>query len=192
MSALSSEHQVTQLLDAWRRGDEQAGERLLPLVYEELRRIARQRLRGERAALTLQPTALVHEAYVRLAGLEHTEFRDREHFYAFASTVMRRVLVDHARARLARKRSHGTAPLTIAANLPGEAALDVEILDLDRALARLAEEHPRPARVVEMRFFAGLEHREIAAALAVTERTVHRDWVFARAWLLAELDATPA
>jgi RNA polymerase sigma factor (TIGR02999 family) len=191
MNAVPSEHQVTRLLDAWRRGDERAGETLLPLVYDELRRIARQRLRGEHAALTLQPTALVHEAYLRLADVEHTEFRDRAHFFAFASTVMRRVLVDHARGRLAGKRSHRSAPLTIAANLPGDASRDVELLDLDRALERLAEEHPRQARVVEMRFFAGLEHSEIAEALQITERTVHRDWVFARAWLLAELDGAP-
>jgi RNA polymerase sigma factor (TIGR02999 family) len=123
-----------------------------------------------------------------LADVEHTEFRDRAHFFAFASTVMRRVLVDHARGRLAGKRSHRAAPLTLAANLAAEEARDIELLDLDRALERLALEHPRPARILEMRFFAGLEQREIAEALRVTERTVHRDWVFARAWLLSELE----
>lgn len=179
------ETELTGLLRAWRQGDAEAGERLLPHIYDELHAIARRRLAGERRLATLQPTALVNEAYLRLVG-QSSDFRDRAHFFAVASTVMRHVLVDHARARLARKRSPGDV-LTLATDLPGSAGTDVELLDLDDALRRLAVEHPRQARVVEMRFFAGLGEGEIAAALALTTRTVERDWVFARAWLLREL-----
>jgi RNA polymerase sigma factor (TIGR02999 family) len=185
--AAAAEHEVTRLLRAWRRGDALAADRLLPLVYEELRRIARVRLRGERHSLTLQPTALVHEAFLRLSGPRETDFNDRAHFFAFASTVMRRVLVDHARGRKARKRAHDSVPLTVAGD-PVGLDRDFALLDLDRALEHLAADHPRPAQVVEMRFFAGLGEEEIAEALGVTSRTVHRDWAFARAWLLSELE----
>jgi RNA polymerase sigma factor (TIGR02999 family) len=179
------EQELTALLRAWRQGDAAAGERLVPQIYAELRALARRRLAGERHADTLQPTALVNEAFLRLLG-QGTDFRDRTHFFAVASTVMRHVLVDHARSRLAQKRPPGE-PLTLITDLPGSGEPDVELLDLDRALERLAGEHPRPARVVEMRFFAGLGEEEIAAVLAVTSRTVARDWAFARAWLLREL-----
>jgi RNA polymerase sigma factor (TIGR02999 family) len=176
---------LTVLLRAWRQGDTAAGERLVPQIYAELRTLARRRLARERHADTLQPTALVNEAFLRLLG-HGTDFRDRTHFFAVASTVMRHVLVDHARSRLAQKRPPGQ-PLTLVTDLPGTGGPDVELLDLDRALDRLASEHPRPARVVEMRFFAGLGEEEIATVLELTGRTVARDWAFARAWLLREL-----
>ena len=177
--------EVTELLRAWRGGDAGAGERVLPVIYAELRRLAGAKLAGAEAGATLQPTALVHEAFLRLAG-QRADFENRAHFLAIASTLMRRVLIDHARARQAAKRPRGV-PLTLPTGLAGGAGVEVELLDLDRALERLAAEHPRPARVVEMRFFAGLTEGEIGEALGLTERTVHRDWTFARAWLLRAL-----
>jgi RNA polymerase sigma factor (TIGR02999 family) len=181
---------VTELLQAWRRGDGAAGEKLLPVVYGELKRLAAAQLRGERQGHTLRPTALVHEAFLRLAGQKGLDWRDRSHFFGLAATMMRRVLVDHARARLAGKRAHQPVSLTLMADLPGGAGREfdeAELLDLDRAIDRLAAEHPRPSRVVELRYFAGLEIEEIAAALDLSERTVKRNWAFARAWLLRAL-----
>jgi RNA polymerase sigma factor (TIGR02999 family) len=148
--------------------------------------MARGQLRREHLS-TLEPTALVHEAYLRLVDQKRAEFHDRAHFFAIAATVMRRVLVDQARARLADKRQHMAVPLAVATDLAASRDRDPELLDLDRALERLAVEHARAARVVEMRFFAGLGEREIGEALGVAERTVKRDWAFARAWLLADL-----
>ena len=179
--------EVTGLLRAWRSGDRSAEERLLSLVYAELQRIARRQLRREAPGHTLQTTALVHEAYLRLLGQRGVDWQDRAHFLAIASTMMRRVLVDHARARLAGKRAHRRATLDDAAGVAEDGGREVELLDLDRALDRLAAEHGRGARIVEMRFFAGLENREIGAVLDLSERTVEREWVFARAWLRREL-----
>jgi RNA polymerase sigma factor (TIGR02999 family) len=158
---------------------------LLRRVYGELKRIAVSQLRGESAGHTLQPTALVHEAYLRLVGQQGLDWRDRAHFFGLASTMMRRVLVDHARARMAgkRRREEGTADVTLAASNGPEVAL----LDLDRALVSFAERYPRQARVVEMRYFADLEIEEIASCLDVSPATVKRDWQFARAWLSAEM-----
>lgn len=177
---------MTALLRA-RSADEGAlSERLLELVYPELKQIARRQLARERRGHTLQTTALVHEAYLRLVDQRLADWRDRGHFFAVASTLMRRVLVDYARARLAAKRAHEPVTLTAAAEVGGaEAAF--EVLDLDRTLQRLAEAYPRPARVVELRYFGGLELREIAEVLGVGERTIKRDWAFARAWLAREL-----
>ncbi len=179
--------EVTGLLHAWRRGDGEAEERLLRLVYDKLQRIARRHLAREGPGHTLQTTALVHEAYLRLLGQQGVDWHDRAHFFALASTMMRRVLVDSARARLAGKRAHRTAPLSVATGLPADGGREVELLDLDRALDLLAREHPRAARIVEMRFFAGLENREIGSVLELSERTVEREWSFARAWLRREL-----
>lgn len=183
----SATHEVTALLHAWRRGDAAAGEAVLARVYAELLRMARGQLRREPAAATLDPTALVHEAYLRLVDQKSADFHDRSHFFAIAATLMRRVLIDQARARLADKRRHDAVPLSVATGLAAAGQRDPQLLDLDHALERLAVEHPRAARVVEMRFFAGLTETAIADALDVTERTVKRDWAFARAWLLAEL-----
>jgi RNA polymerase sigma factor (TIGR02999 family) len=179
---------VTGLLQAWRRGDAGAAERLLPLVYAELRRLARGRLRGERAAVTFQPTVLVQEAFLRLIEQREVDWRDRSHFFAIASTMMRRILIDHARARARLKRAHEAVPITIETALHAEQRPLIEVLDLDRVLEQLAAEHPRHARIVELRFFAGLEMDEIAEVLAVSDRTVKRDWAFARAWMLHRLE----
>jgi RNA polymerase sigma factor (TIGR02999 family) len=161
------------------------------LVYGELKRIAHRHLARERAGHTLQTTALVHEAYLRLVDQNRVEWKDRGHFFAVASTLMRRVLVDYARARLAAKRVHDPLTLTTAA-AAGSVDAAFEVLDLDRALTRLTADYPRPARVVELRYFGGLELREIAGVLGVTDRTIKRDWAFARAWLARELGRAEA
>jgi RNA polymerase sigma factor (TIGR02999 family) len=184
--------EVTGLLQGWRRGDREAEERLLGVVYAELQRIARRHLAREEPGHTLQTTALVHEAYLRLLGQQGVDWHDRAHFFALASTMMRRVLVDAARARLAGKRAHRSSPLSVATGLPAAGGREVELLDLDRALNLLAREHPRAARIVEMRFFAGLENQEIAPVLELSERTVEREWSFARAWLRRELSREKA
>ncbi len=176
---------VTDLLAAWRAGDAEAEARLLDRAYVTLRHIAIAQLRAERPGHTLQPTALVHEAYLRLLGQREIDWRDRAHFYGLAALTMRRVLVDHARRRLAKKRKAGEVapPLTVA----DDSGAAIDLLDLDRTLTRLAERFPRQARVVELRYFADLELDEIAALLEVSERTVKRDWRFARVWLREEL-----
>lgn len=182
--------EVTGLLRAWRRGDTSAGDTLLERVYLELKKIAASQLRGERSAHTLQPTALVHEAYMRLLPQRGVEWRDRAHFFGLAAAMMRRVLVDHARARGARKRQAESE----LENRPGSLTVTarhapaVDLLDLDNALTVLAEQYPRQARVVEMRYFADLEHEEVAECLGLSAVTVKRDWRFARAWLRTELE----
>ncbi len=175
---------VTALLQSWRSGDTAAGEALLARIYQELKRIAASQLRRERPDHTLQTTALVHEAFLRLVDQRGVDWRDRTHFFGLAASMMRRVLVDHARARAASKRS---APDVPPEQMGETAARDVELLDLDRALSALAESHPRQARVVEMRYFADLDVEEVALCLDISTPTVKRDWKFARAWLNAEL-----
>ena len=175
---------VTALLQSWRSGDTAAGEALLARIYQELKRIAASQLRRERPDHTLQTTALVHEAFLRLVDQRGVDWRDRTHFFGLAASMMRRVLVDHARARAASKRSAPDAPPQ---EVDETAARDVELLDLDRALSALAEQHPRQARVVEMRYFADLDVEEVALCLDISTPTVKRDWKFARAWLNAEL-----
>ena len=179
---------LTVLLRAWREGDRSADEQLLERVYATLRHIALGQLRGERAGHTLQPTALVHEAYLRLLGQRSLDWRDRAHFFGLAAVTMRRVLVDHARRRRAKKRGAGEEieSLSVVTEV-GEAAVD--LLDLDRALDRFAERFPRQAKVVEMRYFTGLEFEDVALALDMSLRTVKRDWTFARAWLRDALGA---
>ena len=182
--------QVTELLRAWREGDGARSPELLAAVYRELKRIARRQLGRERHGHTLQTTALVHEAYLRLVDQTRVDWRDRGHFFAVAATLMRRVLVDHARGRLAGKRAAQLVTLS-AADAVGTDAPDIAVLDLDRALAALGAAYPRPARVVELRYFGGLELTEVAAVLGVTDRTVKRDWSFARAWLAREMARSP-
>lgn len=179
---------VTRLLEAARHGEDGALDRIVPLVYDELRRMAARQLRRERAGHTLHATALVHEAYVKLAG-SAVEAADRGHFMAIAARAMRQVLVDHARRRNAEKRGGGWEQTTLS---DGDQPLDFqpdELLALDRALDELDE---RQRQVVECRFFAGMEEEEIAAALGVSARTVRRDWVKARAWLYRSLYPQPA
>jgi len=182
---------VTELLLAWKSGDDRALEHLIPKVYQELRALAAQQLHGERTGHTLQPTALVHEAFLKLQGLSSIRWQDRTHFFAFSSRIMRRILVDHARSRLAAKR--GAEALCAGPPEEGwdgalEPALSpAELIDLDRALDRLAEEEPRLTRLVEVRFFGGLTVEEAAEILECSPRTVKRDWAFTRAWLLNQL-----
>lgn len=183
--AAAAAGEITRLLRAWRGGSDAARERLVEVVYADLRQMAGSYLRGERRGHTLDATSLVHEAFLRLVPQTRVDWRDRAHFFGVASTCMRRVLVDRARARAASKRDAAGYALTDAPF--GAAASREQLLDLDRALDLLAALHPRLARVVEMRFFAGLELTEIAAVLGVSERTLKRDWAFARAWLLREL-----
>lgn len=177
---------VANLLTQAGRGDSEALSRLLDVVYAELRSIAAAQMRGERPDHTLQPTALVHEAYVRLVGSGSRSLGDRSHFVNAASRVMRRVLIDHARARNAAKRS-GNLRVTLDEGIAGGVEPVVDVLSLDNALNRLAAVEPRWAQVVELRFFGGLEIAEVAALLEISTATVKRDWQFARAWLAREL-----
>jgi RNA polymerase sigma factor (TIGR02999 family) len=174
---------VTVLLRAWARGDEGAGERLFPLLYAQLRRQAARYMRRERRGHTLQPSGLVNEAYLRLRGAPGLDWQDRTHFFAIAARVMRRVLVDHARRRQAAKRD-GCLVTLDDADAPA-AALD--LLDLETALGELAALDERQARVVELRYFGGLDVEETAGALGLSARTVKREWQTARAWLQKRL-----
>jgi RNA polymerase sigma factor (TIGR02999 family) len=179
---------VTMLLDRLRDGDPKALDQLVPLIHAELRQIARAQMRNERAGHTLQATALAHEAYLRLVRLENQDWRDRTHFLGVAAAIMRRLLIDHARKHGAARRGGGATHIELdeAAVLAGTDRSD-ELLALDDALARLAVLDERQARIVELRFFAGLGVEETAAALGISERTVKREWAVARAWLRAEL-----
>jgi RNA polymerase sigma factor (TIGR02999 family) len=178
---------VTALLGRLRDGDARAFDQLVPLVHHELKVLARSQLRHERPNHTLQATALAHEAYLRLAGLQRRDWRDRAHFFGVAAAIMRRILVDHARRRGAGRRGSG------APHVPLDGASDVaadrseELVALDDALARLGALDTRQERVVELRFFAGLSVEETAVALGISPRTVKREWAVARAWLRAEL-----
>jgi len=180
-----------ELIDRWRAGDAKALNDLLPLVYQELRLVARRHMRNERANHMLQATGLIHEAYERLAGGLHGEIRNRSHFVAIASRLMRQVLIDHARSRLAAKRQGGIyLTLSEAANVADHS--DMDVLTLDDALTRLSEFDQQQARIIELRFFGGLSIAETAEALGISEATVKREWTTARVWLLRELQtATP-
>jgi RNA polymerase sigma factor (TIGR02999 family) len=183
---------ITGLLLAWGRGDESAADVLVSAVYDELRRQAERAMRREGVEHTLQATALVHESYLRLVDQRRVEWRNRAHFFAIASTVMRRILVDHARARLSAKRGGGVAPVTLAgvARASDDGTDDVDLLALHEALERLAALDPDQARLVELRYFGGLTIEETAEALAVSPATVKREWALARAWLRRELAGT--
>jgi RNA polymerase sigma factor (TIGR02999 family) len=185
------EGDVTQLLAAWRGGDEAALARLIPLVYAELRRVASARLRHEAANHTLQTTALVHEAYVRLVGLERMTLRDRTHFFAMAARLMREILVDHARRRGALKRGGGLTVLGLDEVASVAESAIVDLLALDEALTELGALDERLCRVVELRYFAGLNIAETADALDVSAATVERDWTVSKAWLRQRLSSLP-
>jgi RNA polymerase sigma factor (TIGR02999 family) len=178
---------VTQLLRAWSAGDPEALESLTPLVYTELRRMARRYMNQERSGHTLQATALVHEAFLRLADVKAVEWRDRAHFLAIAAQTMRRILVDFARSRNFQKRGAGVRPAPIEEALLVSSQKDQEITRLDDALQALAQLDPRKAKVVELRFFGGLEGKEIAEVLGVSTETISRDWKLAKAWLKREM-----
>lgn len=179
--------EVTRLLAAWSQGDRHALEKLTQLIYGELRKLAHRYMAQQRGDHTLQTTALVHEAFLRLAAQEGACFEDRTHFLAVAAKAMRQILVDHARAALRQKRGAGAQHVELdeAAFVSAEPTL--AILDLDEALERLAILDARKAQVVELKYFGGLKHEEIAEVLKVSEVTVRRDWTFSRAWLYAEL-----
>ena len=178
-----AETQVTALLLRWSKGDQGALHALMPLVYEDLRRLASYYLRQEAPAQTLQSTALVHEVYLRLCGQQDPEWQGRAHFFAVAAKMMRRILVDHARQRAASKRGGSIRPdsLDEAVTIPMQS--NVDTLLLDESLNELAAFDPRKSQVVEMRFFGGLSAKDIATVLDTTEATVRRDWKIARAWL---------
>jgi RNA polymerase sigma-70 factor (ECF subfamily) len=178
--------EVTALLRSWRSGDAGAEEALLAKVYQTLRRIASAQLRGERVGHTLEPTALVHEAYLRLLGQREVDWRDRAHFFGFASVTMRRILVDSARRRNARKRRLGGEGETL--RIVTKSTAELDLLDLDRALNEFAKRFPRQAKVVEMRYFTGLEFEELAYCLDISPTTAKRDWRFARGWLREALE----
>jgi RNA polymerase sigma factor (TIGR02999 family) len=178
---------ITRLLAQWRAGDQQALEALMPLVYQELRRIAGRSLQRERGSHTLQPTALVHEAFLRLVDQRDVRWHNRAHFFAIAAQLIRRILVDHARRRSAAKRGAGADKVTLEHEIAVSPTRSVETLALDQALSRLMELEPQQARIVELRFFGGLTNEEVGEVLGVSSRTVMRDWNMARAWLFDEL-----
>jgi RNA polymerase sigma-70 factor, ECF subfamily len=182
--------ETTQLLRAWAGGDQTALEQLTPRVYEELRRIAGRYMQDERPWRTIQTTALVHEAYLKLAGVRNVDWQHRAHFFAVAAQVMRRILLDEARRRIAAKRG-GAAPRLNLEEIPDLASGTArELIALDDALNALAKIDERKARVIELRFFTGLSVEDTAEVLKVSPDTVMRDWKLARAWLLAELNGS--
>jgi RNA polymerase sigma factor (TIGR02999 family) len=177
---------ITLLLQRWSDGDRAALDKLMPLIYERLQRLAHERLRDERHALSVETTALVHDAYLKMVDLRRARFQDRAHFMAMASRIMRRILVDRARARRAEKRGGGAAPIELTDELQISDDRAEALTDLDDALERLAAVDPRRSQILEHRYFAGLSLEETAEVLGVSLATVKRDLRFARAWLAAE------
>jgi len=183
-----SSHPVTELLVRWREGDRQALDALMPLVYTELRRLAHYYLQRERSDHTLQSTALVHEAYMRLAGQNPPQWQNRAHFFGIAAHVMRQILVEYARAHGAAKRGGASVcKLTLDEALEVQQKIDVDVIALDGALDRLSQMDPQQARIVELRFFAGLTIEDTSEVMGVSPATVKRDWTSARAWLHREI-----
>lgn len=183
-------NEISQLLVNWSDGDAAAREKLLPLVYDELRRLARKYLNRERADHTLQPTALVHEAYLRMVDQQQVAWHSRAQFFGLAATLMRNILVDHARRHQAEKRGGGEYALSLSEADRYGSQPNVDLLALDEALNDLSRSSPQHARVVELRYFGGLTIEETAKVLNVSHATVERDWAFARAWLKKELSRT--
>jgi RNA polymerase sigma factor (TIGR02999 family) len=184
--------EVTRLLQQWRVGRQDALEELLPAIYGELRRLAGAYLRRERPDHTLQATALVHEAFLKLVDQRDVQWQNRAHFFGIAAQLMRRILVDHARAHGATKRGSGERPLSLDEAVIISPGTDVDLLALDMALTRLAAVDPQHARVVELRFFGGLTIDETAEVLQISPATVGRDWTLAKAWLYAALGGPAA
>ena len=186
-------HQITELLAEWREGNQSALDELYPLVYDELHRLARRYMSRERKDHTLQTTALINEAYVRMVDQKNVNWANRSHFFAISAQIMRRILIDHARRHAYAKRGGGAQQVSleeVAAIAPEQGR---ELMRLDEALKSLAERDPRRSQVVELRYFGGLNNEEIAGVLHVSENTVTRDWNMARAWLYQQLteNATP-
>lgn len=187
MSTTSQHGPVSQLLRAWGQGDLQARDALVPLVYQELRRRAGAYMRRERATHTLQPTALVHEAYARLVGEEPVAWEGRMHFFGIASRIMRRVLVDHAREHQAAKRGGAAVRVSLHDDLATTLPRDSELLLLDEVLDELQRFDERQAEIVELRYFGGLSEQEVADVLSISRRTVTREWRGARAWMFRRM-----
>jgi RNA polymerase sigma-70 factor, ECF subfamily len=183
--------EVTALLAEFSKGKDEAASQLIPLVYAELRKLASGCMRRERPDHTLQPTALVHEAYIKLLQQRSFEWQSRAHFYAIAAKIMRRILVDHARAHLREKRGAGNRPIPLDGNLVFAPEQSEDLLNLNQALDQLGQLDPRQARIVELRFFAGLTVDEAAELMEISPKTVKRDWSMAKAWLHGELKAKP-
>jgi RNA polymerase sigma factor (TIGR02999 family) len=179
---------ITHILDRVQQGDPKAAEDLLPLVYEELRRLATQRMAREAAGQTLQPTALVHEAWLRLAGNEGARFENRAHFFGAAAEAMRRILIERARRRLAAKRGSGNAPLDVdEMEIPSPVLDDDSLLAVNEALEKFSAIDPRKAELVKLRYFVGMNFEETAAALGIAVPTAKQWWAYARAWLTVEM-----
>ena len=193
MAQKPAQHEITQLLAEWREGNQSALDDLYPLVYDELHRLARRYMSRERKGHTLQTTALINEAYVRLVDQKNVPWANRSHFFAISAQIMRRILIDHARRHQYAKRGGGARQVSL-----DEAATVVmpdqsgELLRLDEALKSLAEMDPRRSQVVELRYFGGLNNEEIAGVLRISENTVTRDWNMARAWLYQQLTGSGA
>ncbi|HEV1286364.1 MAG TPA: sigma-70 family RNA polymerase sigma factor [Bryobacteraceae bacterium] len=184
---MAARHDITQLLREWANGAPSALEALTPLVYAELRRLAGSYMRSEAPGHTLQPTALVHEAFLRMVARDAPDCQNRSHFYGVAAHLMRQILIDHARTRNAGKRGGGKANISLEDNLVVSPEREADLVALDDALERLSALDPRKTQVVELRFFGGLSAEESAEVLKVSEVTVRRDWQFAKAWLVREL-----
>jgi len=180
-------HSITALLEQWRSGDRNAGDRIMEIVYAELHEMASKEMRRERSEHTLQTTALVHEAYLRLCGPDPVEYIDRAHFFAVAARQLRRILVDHARRIRSERRGGGLVKVAFCDFDAASCGLDERLLAVDESLGRLQTLDPRAAKVVELRYFGGLTESEAAAALDISIATLKRDWDFARTWLASEL-----
>ena len=181
-------HDVTRLLARWQEGDEAALQQLVPIVHEELRRLAQRQMAGERPGHTLQPTALVNEAYLRLVNLKQMQWQNRAHFFAMGARLMRRILVDFARSRGYQKRGGGAKQVSFTEALEVAEGQPTDVVALNDALDALADVDERTSRVVELRFFGGLSVEETAEVLNVSRETIKRDWTFAKMWLLRHLD----
>jgi RNA polymerase sigma-70 factor, ECF subfamily len=183
----SSQGDITQLLIAWSKGDQKAFNELIPLVYNELRCIAKRKLRQYGSGRALQPTELVHEAYLNLVSIHYVEWKNRAHFYKFASSLIRNILVDEIRATLAQKRGGSISIISIDEDAAGAGAQNIDLLTLNEVLERLAKLDPRQVAIIEMRFFGDLTLEEIAEALGIGLATVKREWRAAKAWLYSQL-----
>ena len=182
-----SSENITRLLLAWGNGNTAALDELMPLVYDELRRIAKNYMRGQRGGHTLQTTALVNEAYLKLIDSSRVNWQNRTHFFAISAQLMRRVLVDFARAKRSLKRGGERIQITLDEKIEEPFEKETDLIELDEALQTLAEMNPRQSQIVELRYFGGLSEEEIAETLNISTRTVRRDWNVARAWLYREL-----
>lgn len=181
------DREVTQLLIEWSNGDKEALDQMMPLVYSELRRIAASHLRRERTEHTLQPTALVHEAYIRLINQQRANWQNRAQFFGVAAQMMRRILINHANERVAAKRGGGALKISLSEAESQMEITDSSLLALDESLTRLAQLDPRKSRIIELKFFGGLKIEEIAEVMQLSHATIEREWTLARAWLHREM-----